>query len=151
LPSKKPDPQKEPKVTSRKEFPVDEPNPPLDEADWVNAENAMDKHRVRLAGNPVFEAALEEITQRQSTLREVRLALSLTQQTVADAMQMSQSELSRLERRDDLMWSTLGRFVEATGGELHLIATYPGRPPVELKRQQFFAAESDKAEQTQEA
>ncbi len=38
---------------------------------------------------------------------------------------MDQSEISRLERRTDLLLSTLRRFVNATGGELHLVASYP--------------------------
>ena len=40
-------------------------------------------------------------------------------------MGMDQSEISRLERRTDLLLSTLRRFVNATGGELHLVASYP--------------------------
>ena len=38
---------------------------------------------------------------------------------------MDQSEISRLERRTDLLLSTLRRFINATGGELHLVASYP--------------------------
>ena len=40
-------------------------------------------------------------------------------------MGMDQSEISRLERRTDLLLSTLRRFVNATGGELHLMASFP--------------------------
>ncbi len=40
-------------------------------------------------------------------------------------MSMDQSEISRLERRADPLLSTLRRFVDATGGELHLVASYP--------------------------
>jgi hypothetical protein len=37
---------------------------------------------------------------------------------------MDQSEVSRLERRGDMLLSTLKRFVEATGGEVHIVVSY---------------------------
>lgn len=45
---------------------------------------------------------------------------------------MDQSEVSRLEYRGDMLLSTLRRYVEATGGELHLVVRYPEGAPVEL-------------------
>ena len=38
----------------------------------------------------------------------------------------------RLEYRSDMLLSTLKRFVQATGGELHLVVQYPNGAPVEL-------------------
>lgn len=40
-------------------------------------------------------------------------------------MGMQQSEVSPLERRTDLLISTLRKFIEATGGELVMVARYP--------------------------
>lgn len=40
--------------------------------------------------------------------------------------------VSGLERRSDMLLSTLKRFVQATGGELHIVVSYPGGGPVEL-------------------
>ena len=37
-----------------------------------------------------------------------------------------------LEYRSDMLLSTLERFVQATGGELHLVVRYPDGAPVEL-------------------
>jgi hypothetical protein len=37
---------------------------------------------------------------------------------------MTQSEVSRLERRPDVRLSTLKRFVEALGGEVEIFATF---------------------------
>jgi hypothetical protein len=45
---------------------------------------------------------------------------------------MDQSEGSRLEYRSDMLLSTLKRFVQATGGELHMVVQYPDGAPVEL-------------------
>lgn len=77
------------------------------------------------AGRVAYERAREEIEHHQASLAKVRKLRALAQATVAEAMGMDQSELSRLERRTDLLVSTLRRFVNATGGELYLVASYP--------------------------
>ena len=56
----------------------------------------------------------------------------MTQSTVAELLEMDQSEVSRLERRSDMLISTLKRFVEATGGKMHVVIAYPDGGPVEL-------------------
>ena len=68
----------------------------------------------------------------EMTLRELRRARQLTQVSVARQLGISQDGVSRLEQRSDLLLSTLRRTVEAMGGNLTLIATFPDRPPVEL-------------------
>ena len=67
-------------------------------------------------------AVVEELS-----LQELRLGLAKTQTQVADAAEMSQSELSRLESREDHRISTLRRYVEALGGELEIAAVFGGR------------------------
>jgi hypothetical protein len=57
---------------------------------------------------------------------------ALTQSTVAELLEMDQSEVSRLAYRSDMVLSTLKRFVQATGGELHLVVRYPDGAPVEI-------------------
>ena len=79
-----------------------------------------------------YDALLGEISARQATLRRLREARALTQSAVAESLGMDQSEVSRLEYRTDMLLSTLRRFVEATGGELHLVVQYPDGAPVEL-------------------
>ena len=68
----------------------------------------------------------------EMTLRELRKARALTQANVARELGISQDAVSRLEKRSDLLLSTLRRTVEAMGGSLSLIARFPDRPPVEL-------------------
>jgi transcriptional regulator with XRE-family HTH domain len=75
---------------------------------------------------------LAEISGRQATLRRLREARALTQSTVAELLDMDQSEVSRLERRSDMLLSTLRRFVHATGGEMHVVVRYPDGGPVEV-------------------
>ncbi|HET9733505.1 MAG TPA: helix-turn-helix domain-containing protein [Acidimicrobiales bacterium] len=57
-------------------------------------------------------------------LADLRAHLSLTQAQVAQAIGTTQSAISRLERQPDLLVSTLGEYINATGGRLRLIADY---------------------------
>ena len=56
------------------------------------------------------------------TLRELREMSGKTQAEIAGVAEMTQSELSRAERREDHLLSTLRRYVEALGGELEVVA-----------------------------
>jgi predicted transcriptional regulator len=51
----------------------------------------------------------------------------LTQTEVSRTASMTQSELSRLESRNDHLTSTLRRYVEALGGELEVTAVFGSR------------------------
>lgn len=55
-------------------------------------------------------------------LRALRKAANLTQAKMAPLIKMTQSELSRVERREDLRVSTLARYVRALGGSLKIVA-----------------------------
>lgn len=58
-------------------------------------------------------------------LQQLRHARELTQGQLAEELGVNQASVSKLERRTDMYISTLRRFIEATGGELELIATFP--------------------------
>ena len=79
-----------------------------------------------------IEERAAELIAEKMTLRELRKARALTQASVARELGISQDAISRLEKRSDLLLSTLRRTVEAMGGSLSLIARFPDRPPVEL-------------------
>jgi predicted transcriptional regulator len=64
---------------------------------------------------------------QEMTLSELRRGLDLTQVDAARAAEMTQSELSRLEARDDHRISTLRRYVEALGGRLEVAAVFGAR------------------------
>jgi predicted XRE-type DNA-binding protein len=108
----------------------------LEAEDWKRAEGAHERFKELLEIKPRakarYDAVLGEINARQATLRRLREARALTQSTVAELLEMDQSEVSRLEYRSDMLLSTLKRFVQATGGELHLVVRYPDGAPVEL-------------------
>ena len=61
----------------------------------------------------------------EMALQELRQALHLTQQALADVLQMNQAAISKLEHQSDMYVSTLRRFVAAMGGELRIVAHFP--------------------------
>ena len=79
-----------------------------------------------------YEEALAETEANEATLAQVRKAKSLTQTTIAMIFDIDQLEVSRLERRRDMLLSTLRSFIQAAGGELQLVATFRGSRPVHL-------------------
>ena len=79
-----------------------------------------------------IEDMAAQLIAEEMTLRELRKARELTQASVARELGISQDAISRLEKRSDVLLSTLRRTVEAMGGSLSLIARFPDRPPVEL-------------------
>ena len=66
------------------------------------------------------------------SLRDLRKALNMTQEQLAESLEIRQEGVSRLEQRTDLLLSTLQKHVAAMGGELQLIVQFPDRPPVRL-------------------
>jgi hypothetical protein len=58
-------------------------------------------------------------------LAQLRAVRERTQSQIADAIGTTQSGVSRIERQQDLMVSTLNDYVSATGGVLRLVASYP--------------------------
>ena len=111
------------KMTQSRKIPVDErivKETDPDSSDVESATTAGRLLRERILSDPKGKAAYDrawaEIDRHQANLAQVRKARSLAQATVAEAMAMDQSEVSRLEHRSDVMLSTLRRFIEATGG-----------------------------------
>jgi len=57
-------------------------------------------------------------------LKEMRKLLNKTQEEIAEAVEMSQSQVSRMEGRKDHKLSTMRRLVQALGGELEVSARF---------------------------
>jgi predicted transcriptional regulator len=60
----------------------------------------------------------EEMIRHADSLAEVRQALVKTQDEVARVLNVKQNAVAQLEKRSDLLLSTLRKYVEAMGGEL---------------------------------
>jgi hypothetical protein len=72
------------------------------------------------------------LVEEELTLRDLRQARNLTQERMAALMGVEQENVSRLERRADLLLSTLSSYVAAMGGKLRLVAEFPNRRPVAI-------------------
>ena len=69
-----------------------------------------------------------------ATLKDVRLAMRKTQVELAETLHVGQESISRLEKRSDMLLSTLRSYLEAMGGKLELVARFPDRPPVLIEQ-----------------
>lgn len=78
------------------------------------------------------EARAAQLIAEEMTLRELRHARKLTQVRIAKTLGITQDSVSRLEKRSDLLLSTLRKTVKAMGGKLSLVAEFPDRGPVVL-------------------
>ena len=67
------------------------------------------------------------------SLQELRKAGKLTQVQLAEVMNISQATIARMEKRSDLLLSTLRNYVKAIGGKLSLTVEFPDRASVSLE------------------
>ena len=95
--------------------------------------NVDDKiKRLNPAQRKKVEARAADLMAEEMTLRELRRARKLTQVRIAKKLGITQDSVSRLEKRSNLLLSTLRKTVEAMGGTLSLVAEFPDRAPVVL-------------------
>ena len=78
------------------------------------------------------EARAAELISEEMSLQDLRKARKRTQVRVAKVLGIKQENVSRIEKRADLLISTLSGYVEAMGGKLRLVAEFPDRPPIAL-------------------
>ena len=79
-----------------------------------------------------IEDRAKALIAEEMSLRDLRKARKQTQARVARELGINQENVSRIERRSDLLISTLNSYVEAMGGTLRLVAEFPDRPPISL-------------------
>lgn len=85
------------------------------------------------------EVRAAELIAEEMSLRDLRKAMSRTQVELAKILKVGQDTVSRYEQRSDMLLSTLQGYVQAMGGELDLVVTFPNRKPVKLKSLGEFA------------
>jgi len=81
-------------------------------------------------------------------MHELRRARHLSQQQLADELDIKQASVSKLERRTDLYISTLRRYIEAMGGELTLQAHFPEGAVTITQLGQIDDSDSESTRQT---
>jgi transcriptional regulator with XRE-family HTH domain len=79
-----------------------------------------------------IEARTKQLVAEEMTLRDLRKALELTQTQLSATLGVQQAHVSRIEQRTDTLLSTLASYVQAMGGSLKFVVTFPDRAPVTL-------------------
>lgn len=78
--------------------------------------------------SPAARARAEAKAERMlndMALDELREALKLTQESLAESLHVNQAAISKVERRSDMLISTLRKIIQAMGGELEIRAILP--------------------------
>lgn len=72
-------------------------------------------------------AGVEELRRSNSALRDLRESLGISQEELADVLGMTQSNISKIEAKDEPRLSVLRRLVEHKGGRLKLVIEMDGK------------------------
>ena len=73
-------------------------------------------------------AKIERRASELATPKDLRQQSNERRKSFAVSLGVGQDTISRIERRSDMLLSTLRRYVEAMGGKLELVAEFPDRP-----------------------
>ncbi len=76
----------------------------------------------------------EEIKKEVLILKAVREATGISQEELADRLELSQSYVSRLERRSNVTINTILAVVKALGGSIDITINLPEREPVKFSQ-----------------
>jgi transcriptional regulator with XRE-family HTH domain len=66
-------------------------------------------------------------------LAEIRKAIGMTQAELAGKLDVAQGSVSKFENAADMYLTTLRKYVEALGGELHLTAKFKDGRELEIQ------------------
>lgn len=65
-------------------------------------------------------------------LAAIRKAAELTQTELAQNLGVSQAAVAKTERRDDLLLSTLSAYIEALGGQAHIVVAFENGDEIDV-------------------
>lgn len=83
--------------------------------------------KLRAGMSPELQKQIEATSRQleaEMDLAEVRRAMKLSQDELAQTLQIGQASVAKMEKRADMYVSTLRRFIEAMGGELEIVAKF---------------------------
>jgi hypothetical protein len=101
------------------------------------------KKKLSPAQRAKVDALARKLIAEEKSLREIRMAREYSQVTLAEILGMNQGDLSKFERRTDAYLSTIRRYIEAMGGTLELIATFPETGPVRISNIGLLGGEEE--------
>jgi hypothetical protein len=81
-----------------------------------------------------IETRYQELKQEVEGLRELRQIAGKAQLDIAQALNIKQPSVSKIEKQADMYLSTLRSYVEAIGGKLELVVKLPKHPTLHLQQ-----------------
>lgn len=72
-----------------------------------------------------IQAEVNQLIAEEMTLKELGKAYHLTQIEIAKNLGVGQDSICKLEKRTDLLISTLANYIQGLGGNLKLVAEFP--------------------------
>jgi len=104
----------------------------------LNMPKKPNKAKTAAAGNEPkqidMNGSVAPLIAKVATLKDLRKATMHTQEDLAHALGVGQGTVSRIEKQDDMLVSTLQHYIESVGGTLQIMATFPNRPPLLIER-----------------
>jgi transcriptional regulator with XRE-family HTH domain len=96
----------------------------------VSGHKNFSELRDRVVADPERRARIEKASREYDAvlaLADLRESLGVTQTQLANLLEVSQPNVSKLEHKGDVYLSTLSNYVAALGGRLELKAVFPGQ------------------------
>lgn len=91
-----------------------------------------------------IEVGAQEIRDQLRLLREIRELMGISQEELAEKLEVGQSYISRLERRQNITLATLTNIVRVLGGSIDITIKLPKKKPVVFPQiESFLAATAD--------
>ena len=78
-------------------------------------------------------------------LAALRHALGLTQVELARRLEVTQGNVAQIEKRGDLLVSTLASYLHAVGGDVRIVVQFPGGHAIEVEVDALTEAKSEPA------
>ncbi len=91
------------------------------DADDLGSPDDIDWSKARVSGRGLYAGKKRIVL----SLAELRQASNKTQVEMSEASGIAQGEVSKIEHRDDMLMSTLRRYVEALGAKVEIVAEFP--------------------------
>ncbi len=89
------------------------------------AKNFKELRAKMSAASRARSEAKAKVLLSEMALNELREAMHLTQESLAETLRVKQATISKMERRSDMYLSTLRKIIEAMGGRLEIVAIMP--------------------------
>jgi DNA-binding transcriptional regulator YiaG len=111
-----------------------------DTESFVSGDERVRRLRERADLTDQVASAREQMRDADRTyamgLAAIRRAADLTQTELARQLGVSQAAVAKTEQRHDLLLSTLRAYLEAIGGQVRIVVTFPGGGEIDLDLRQ---------------